>query len=72
MSDRLTKLSALFLYTNAHKQHNNDKGPYKLYYYQAEKDYNHLTYEQKRAWSDKALEVSGQMTGSFFLGWIQL
>ena len=68
MADRLTKLSASFLYTNAHKQHNNDRSPYKLYYYQAEKDYNRLTYEQKRAWSDKAVEVSLSNDWKFFHG----
>ena len=68
MSDRLTKLSASFLYTNAHKQHNRDKGPYKLYYFEAQKDYGRLTYEQRRVWSDKAVELSVSNDWKFFHG----
>ena len=68
MAHRVTRLSASFLFTNAHKQHNKDKTPFKLYFYQAEKDWKMLTYEQQRMWGNKALELSVSDSWKFFHG----
>ena len=39
-----------------------------MYYYRAQRDYNQLTYEQRRMWSDKALALSGSNDWRFFHG----
>ena len=68
MAERLTRLSGLFLYVNAHKQHNQDKTAFKTYYPLAQKDFQKLSFEKRNFWNKVAASMSSSNDWLFFHG----